>query len=208
MALIRIMSGSETYAQGSSKLFVQVAGRDGYTFVSDAAKKPNSGIVLDGRPAYVPAARSGMREQGGWFDGNYNVADDTVLRLTGQRTERVGGRTGFKRGPFRGHMFIRTRAKAALRRIALITVTADQSALVHVLIEGRFDVLSVKEAGRLGAPLERADLAHSKVEAVREVFTHTVLQGEREGRTRQIVKNVDGKTVRSDHVPRAIDLGD
>lgn len=206
MALMRIMSGSETFPQGSASLSVQVAGRGGYTFVSEAAKKDNSGVVLDGRPAYIPAARSGLREQGGWFDANYDIAEGTVLRLMGKRTERLGGRNGIKRGPFRGHMFIAARANAALRRLQFITLTADQSALVNVMVEGRFDVLSIREAGRMKAPLQPEDLRHSKVADVQELFNHTILSGHREGKKRVEIKTVEGATVHTEHTPRALDL--
>jgi len=213
------MNGSESFGQGSSSLIVQLVpctalqlpeGKP--VFVGDAAKRALGGVNIPaGRPVYVPASRTGLKEQGAWFDGNYELPTGTILRVCAQRRERVGGRTGHALPPKNGTAYIRIRADAALRRLTLKTIDSEQSADVPVVIEGRFDVLSLREVGAAGVRFDQNDVLSTKADAVRGVLDHTEIASElqRQQKTvRESVETPTGERVSVDVTrrPRAINL--
>jgi hypothetical protein len=109
-------------------------------------------------------------------------------------------------------MYIRIREDAALRRLTLNTISDNQSADVPVVIEGRFDILSLREAGQAGVAIVNEDLMLTKVDAVRGVLVHEQLAAQTQApvRVQRETVKVDNEdvVVQTARRPRAINLGD
>ena len=221
MPLVRLVTGSESFKGGTSGLLAHVVATSAGKcqdarplFVSDAAKQSKYGITQPARSVYLPAANNGVAESGNWFDGNFVLPEGTILRLFGRRHERVGGRNGHLLPLRRAVVFIRIREGAATRRLQLTKIEDASSSNVAVAIEGQYDILSLREAASYGVMLTNEDLTLSKVDAVREVFVHTTLSGQRVTRqktkteTIRTADNPEGVQVSMKRSPRAINLGD
>ena len=218
MALIRIITGSESFACGNSNMIVSVMPCRGFPlpedkpiFIGDAAKR-RLVVSTPSRPSYISASTSGIREQGQWFDGNYEVPDGAVLRVFARQQARVGGRRGIAEQPKVALIFLKARADGPLQRIQLQTINDQFSAQVPVVIEGRYDVLSIREAGALRVPITEQDMRQARPERVRELLSKTEIAPARrapERSTRETVRTHDGEavTVETKRTSRAINLG-
>lgn len=184
MSLIRCITGSESFSAGSASLIVTAvpttdfAFPDNGIFIGEAAKQGRY-IATPNRPVYLPASNNGVTEQGCYWDGTFMVPDGVVLRVFAKRRERIAaGRAT----DYSGVVFIRAREDAALYRLTLQRIVHTQSTGADVLVEGRFDVLSLREAGAAGVPLTNADLTLSRNGRAQSVLRAEVLQAARRER--------------------------
>jgi len=217
MSIIRCISGSETFSTGFTKLYISVVHSDDFplqdrkpVYLSNAAKA-GLNISEAGRLQVHAASTTGLREQGNWFDNSFNVRDGVVLKIFAHKQHRIGGRASNQLDVTKAAMFIQAREGAAARRIELSRLRDRLATTTPVIIEGRFDVLSLKQVGALGAPLSNTDLLMSGVEKVRAVLSHTELSPAKSSIQRTVVERVetgDGEltTVKTKRQSRAINL--
>jgi len=217
MAIIRCISGSESFATGTTKFYISLAHTEQdplpdrkMVYLSQAAKA-GLNIAESGRVNIHPASTTGLREQGNWFDNNFNVRDGLVLKLYAHSERRIGGRNSNQLQVTKAVMFIRAREDAAARRITLERIPDRLATSTAVLVEGRFDILSLRQAGALGVPLSNNDLLMSGIDRVRSVLTHEELSPARASIEKTVVERVetgDGNevTVKSKRRSRAINL--
>lgn len=202
MTLIRTMTGSESFSTGSANLLVNLIGTRDFPvekpiFISEAAKA-GLHIRAQNRATYLAASINGMREQGGYFDANYEVPDGCILRIFSKVRLRVGGRNGLPLER-QGVVYIRPRADAAMNRLTLQRVEANNSTNAPVLIEGRFDILSLREVTAAGGTFNSADLAMSRPDAVAHVLRKEEISPARSAPVRlktETVRNHEGETVK------------
>lgn len=159
----------------------------------------------------IPSA-SGMVDMGAWVQGVYDLPDGMVIKLWGHRS--LSGRAvgASQQSNAIGALLLRIRSGAALRRVTCNTVPDSLSNNVPVRLEGRFDFVSLAEAGRLGVPLT-VDLTKQLASPMtRNLFQMEVLDAETETaavQTTQVVQT-DGERVVVPVAkrPRAINLDD
>lgn len=200
MPFIRCITGSETFKEGSAALIVtlepqtkfEVPGGKG-VFISEAAKNRQH-ITEQSRPSYLPASTTGVREQGSYWDGNFNVPEGAILRVYGRRKTRFGSRPFIEEGV----VFIRAREDGPLQRLQLRRIDSRQSTNAAVIVEGRFDVVSLREAGAARIPIHAQDLQLAKPDKVRAVFIREQIAPERRAPAKtkvEIVRTHDGEEV-------------
>lgn len=213
MSLIRCITGSESFSSGSASLIVtalkttQFAFPDDGLFISEAVKQGRY-IASTSRAIYLPASNNGVSEQGCYWDGSFMVPDGIILRIFAKRRERIGGRAI----EHSGVVFIRAREDAALNRLTLQRIDHHQSTGADVLIEGRFDILSLRDVGAAGGSIKNADLALSRRDRVSAVLTAQVIQAARTERGRVKVERMTDHegavtNVMTTRNKRAIDIG-
>lgn len=200
MSLIRCITGSESLREGSAAMIVTLAPTPTFPlpenkglFISEAADQGRH-VSIQQRKIFLPASNNGVSEQGCYWEGNYNVPDGMILRVYARRQTRVGSR------PYReeGVLFIRVREDAALQRLQLRRIESPQSTGAPVVIEGRFDILSIREVGAAKAPLQGVDLQLGKADKVRSVLVHTEVSPARRAPARaniEVVRTHDGEEV-------------
>lgn len=218
MSLIRIVTGSETFQSGSSGLLAQVVKCNGVQtpngkpmFISDAAKGATAGITQPTRSTFLPASRVGMSEMGNWFDGQFDVPEGVIIRLFGRRQDRSQAALRAGNGAAkRGVVYIRLREGAALRRLTLNTIDDNMTSNIPVVVEGRYDILSLREAGAAGVAITTEDLQLTKPDAVRGVLVHTEVAPMRAVADKAVIETVrvgdEAVTVTTRRKPRAVNL--
>jgi len=190
MTTIKCVTGSESFRNGSSAMIVSCMGtRDfdftgatGFTaprglFISEATKQGRY-VTSPRRATYLPAANNGIRDHGNWWSGDYEVPEGMVLRVYARRRT-----TGSRRNE-EGIVFIQAREAAPLNRLRLNTFDNEHSASIPVIVEGRFDILTLREAGVLGVHLDQEALLLSKADRVLEVMSRQIVAREREARAK------------------------
>lgn len=142
----------------------QLPGNKGL-FIGEAAKTRQH-ISEQSRPTFMSASNTGVREQGCYWDGNFDVPDGAILRVFAKRQVRMGSRPHVEQGV----VFIRARAEAALQRLQFRRIESSQSTGAAIIVEGRFDIISIRDAGAAQVPLQASDLQFAKSEKVRAVL--------------------------------------
>lgn len=213
MSLIRCITGSESFATGSASLIVTVHGTTAFPvpgprpkFISEAAKEALY-IASAQRPIYLPSSNNGVREQGCYWDGNYTVPDGMILRVLAKRRARSGRVVESS-----GVVFLRAREDAALQRLTFNRIDHHQSTGAPVIIEGRFDVLSLRDVAAAGGAITVVDLTLGKANFVQDVLTLTEVAPARRAPAKVKIEKVtahDGSEViiASTRTKRATNLG-
>ena len=143
MASLTVTTGSESWSDHSARMsvFSFMDGSEVPLFVR-ARDNPEC-FASVGRPTST-IARPGMRiALGKWLTSSYDIRDGEVLKVFGQR------HSGRQAPDIKAAFFIMPRANAALQHVAmgLSNVGAMRSAFVR----GRFDIIDIERAARLGA---------------------------------------------------------
>lgn len=195
--LISVTTGDETFNSGSSKyhLFVLSSTRfhmpQQETHIGAAASAGLAGVRRTGGTGQIQAAEGFMVNMGTWRHGTYEVPDGLIMKLWGQRTASAatfGSNTGTRH---MGALLIQTRARAALRRITCRKVGHPNATGNAVTLEGRFDLLTIKEAMTAGATLDMMRVKQFVSPDRDRLFTADILQPEEEARE---VRSVDTVT--------------
>lgn len=216
MSIIRAITGSETFSTGSSKVIVTLHATTRFPlppaikskFIGECAKNGNH-VSTGQRSIYLPASNNGVREQGNFWDGTFNVPEGLILRVWANRRERsAGGRLTEDTGV----VFLRSRDEGPLQRLQLNRIDHPQSTNAAVIIEGRFDIISLREVAAAGGQIDARDLAWAKPERVGAVLTkHDVAPARRAAAKVKIetVTGQDGETtnVVTSRTKRATNLG-
>lgn len=220
MTMLRCITGSETFREGSASLLVSLMhtpdkpleGKRDYApgkgmFISKAAKAGLHSREL-ARPIYLPAANNGVSELGSFWDGNFEVEDGVILKVYARRRVQFGSRPMIEQGV----VFIQVRAQAPLNRLILNRIPSDHSTRAPVIIEGRFDILTLREAGAAKVALTPDDLSLSKPDKVRAVMDHVEVSPAIKPKGRVKVERVidhsgAAVTVTTTRTRRPIDLG-
>ncbi|KRW94259.1 hypothetical protein [Paracoccus sp. MKU1] len=219
--LIQVTTGSESFKTGASKYHVFVVPSTRYNLPD--RKEQHIGIVqrlnLPSIPVRQvsaersPAAAGSMVDLGSWTKTTFEVPDGLILKVWGQRT-LSGAAIGADRGVTGiGAMLIQTRASAALRRITCLRVPDRQASVTTVTLEGRFDVLTLRDAAEQGAALPMDRIGQFTSPAARQIFAVHQIDGELSARPVATVETVKGERgeavqVQTVKMRRAIDLGD
>lgn len=206
---LRAVTGTESLEHGTSGLTLQVCKGPKFTvwryrqvieFISNITKTaiPSEPVYALGRPTVLSAASSSVQEQGRWFDQTFHVLEGVVLRISARKQVRVGGRGGRNAAQESAVMFISPRADAALRRIEFMTIDDPTSNRIPVVIEGRFDVLSLRQAASLGATITPQDITLGTPEKVQSLLMMHVQSPEKSTPPKKVttkVKTTDGDEV-------------
>lgn len=157
MNLISVKSGKANMQTATSECYVFYTPRPATegeqrveTFIGKAAREfrglPNSVIREHGSAIVVPSLSDMPQEIGGLFaTANYQVQDGVILKLYAKR--RIGWNGTMKHVV----VFIRAREHAAHRVIKFSPVPSNQLAMPWLGVQGRFDIISLKEAEAFGA---------------------------------------------------------
>lgn len=213
MSLIRCITGSEAFATGSASLIVTVHPTATFPiagarpkFISEAAKEALY-VASAQRPIYLPSSNNGVREQGCYWDGTYTVPEGMILRVLAKRRSREGRLIESS-----GVVFLRAREDASLQRLTFHRIDHHQSTNAPVIIEGRFDVLSLRDVAAAGGSITTTDMALGKSPAVQSVLTLTEVAPARRAPAKvkmETVRDHDGAAVHvaSTRTKRATNLG-
>lgn len=156
--LLQTTSGRETFRSGSSQLHVLVMPTKSLALPSPqhigiVSRAANQALPITSTQYMQHSAASGsMMDMGKWHQVTYQLPSGTVLKLAGEKTMTGSGygQVGGGATRTRGSLLIQTRDEAALRRITLQVVGDRMCTFRDVKVEGRFDLLSLKEALQLG----------------------------------------------------------
>jgi hypothetical protein len=216
MSLIRAITGTETFSNGNAKMIVTVHPTTRFPlppavkskFIGECAKNGNH-VSTGQRAIYLPASNNGVREQGNFWDGTFNVPEGLVLRVYATRRERSASGRLIEQS---GVIYIRARDEGALQRLQLRRIDHPQSTNAPVFIEGRFDIISLREVAAAGGQIDAKDLAQAKPERVGEVFAHEQVAPARRAAAKlkvEVVRGQDGETtnVVTTRTKRATNLG-
>ena len=215
MPLIRCITGTESFRSGSASFTVTIPAQRDFPglpvprgiFISEAAKQTLH-VSAQSRPSFLPSSRTGLREQGNYFDGTFVVPEGMILRLNGVRRPRFQGQAM----PVKhGLVLIRARDDGPLNRVTFTRIEDDLSTNTPVFVEGRFDVISIRDAVTAGVSIEADDLGNSRPAAVSSVMTKAVVQPARTGAVKvraETITNNEGEQVRvvSKRVARPLKL--
>ena len=216
MSLIRCITGSESFASGSASLIVTVHPTTRFPiegslkgkFISQAAEDANY-VAMTQRKVYLPASNNGVREEGAYWDGSYNVPDSLILRVYARRRAR----NAFGRAvEGAGVVYLRAREDGPLQRLQLNRIDHPHSTNAPVIIEGRYDIISLRDVAAAGGYIETADLQLGKAEQVAAVLTRVDVAPARRAPAKikvETVRDHDGEEVRvtSTRTKRATNLG-
>lgn len=147
--LLSVTSGSENFPDvGVSKFYTfytpcrEHSGTEAH--IGQRAKMRQANLIPSGFPQGHPAAPGFIDHYGRWTMSTYDVANGVMLKIFASMK-----RHGVSRATTMNQL-IRVRAGAALRRINFRTLGWSKGAFAVVHVEGRFDLLTVEEATRLG----------------------------------------------------------
>lgn len=183
MTLITAMSGSEKLSDGTSRLMIRVIpcrsfpaapGLPEGCFLSEAVNAVSTVNAISRANRY-PASQSGLPDQGYWYRGDYDIQDGQIIKLIGMRRAKSFGSVN-RIEEHKAVLFIHIRAQGPLNRITLNTVNCIQSINVPVTVEGRFDILSLRQVGMSGGTIMSSDMADARPQYVDKVFTKTIIQ--------------------------------
>jgi hypothetical protein len=207
--LIVSHTGSETFPSGSAKSFTFVVptrrhpGKE--VHIGIACKERRQGFNQSGAPEFIPIAPGYKRELGVWTRCTYDVPEGTVLKIFAQRSG------GFGEMRIQGQILIQLRAQAAYRRIGSVLTGNEKANLRHANTEGRFDILTLDDAERLGIDIPYHFRPAFDPSMVRRAFQITELEAAItppvQVQTQQVT-NSQGETVRvqTGRRVRALDL--
>lgn len=198
--LLQAHTGSQNFPDGSSKLhlfFVPTrrhAGQEQH--IGFLAKGANPDVrVTATNIMRMPAQNGAPTTLGEWTSANYDVPEGVVLKLFGMK--RVLHR-GQHINTIMASMFICMRSGAALNSIDFALVDNPRSPIQRATIQGRFDILDIRQAAQLGisiSPQTMNQLAPNTVArlfTVRELERQIVAKQEAQVRT---IRNSEGQSV-------------
>ena len=155
----RITTGSESFPIGRSNLTVRVvplrtnpSGPDREIFVTDTMLKSipsvNATILSSD---YIKAKSGSLVDMGAWRVLRMDLREGTILRLSGSRSMKGRAYGSNADIHLNGSLIVRTRDTAPLQKVKFLQVNEPSATFNDVVMEGRFDVLTMKDAIDRGA---------------------------------------------------------
>lgn len=186
---VQITNGKENPTSGDSSLqvFGFYEGKD--RFLADLiGRKLNGGEVMKvNEPIYEPALVGHKPEIAGrWVTQTFLLPNEMILVVSGnkRRTWQDGGRPA--------RLILRIREKAALRQVEFTTLQLSVSSKGTVnAVKGRFDVLTLEEAKKLGFVPNPLDLDHYTQASCAGQFQTRILEPELEVRQQTEIRKVE-----------------
>lgn len=215
MPLISATYGNENFQRSSAKyqIFacrtsVHNRSRDAQMHLWMAARDGAHGIVESGRAQTIPAAPGKKLTLGKWTTGRYDVPDQLVLKIFGQR--KISAMTNGRYA--RADILLRMRPGAAMIRIrGRLSGDPRAEASDVVVFEGRADIITVPQAVAAGVVLP-ALFESFKPHNVQTLFVVEELEPETEQLPtiqKREIKNTKGEAVEIEEAvsDRYLDLG-
>jgi hypothetical protein len=196
MVMITATCGKENFpGVGTSQFhvfFVPTSSAQGSEVHLGVQSKKGAYVTGVGFQRPIPAA-VGMREElGKWTHGTYDVDEGIVLKaFCMKKTANVSSASQF-------NQLIRVRARAAHRRLSFPTLGWSRGAFASVSIEGRFDLLTLDEARRIGVTIPMALSGYYSGGMRPTMFEEFVLEPQIEALPtvqEAIVRNSEGREV-------------
>jgi hypothetical protein len=149
---ISTLSGNVNLRKASAKVCIFHCPRAGSVgnmevFLDKAATSGVTAAVVrrSGMPHFISAVPGVVPEIGGrMINQSFSIAEGEILKVF------VNVRPGWGKLPKTGAVFVRIRAKAALRKLEFPMIKHADVAYQESLVEGRFDVLTLADALALG----------------------------------------------------------
>lgn len=214
--LIQTVIGHENWPTGSTKLHLFVCPTTAYPMDNKeehlwmVARSGSSGrrpaIAAVGSPRIMSAGQ-GLKPEivGKWTSQVYEVCDNVLIKAMIMRSTTAGQQAA--------NILLRTRDGAAIRRISVNTIPNAKSAMDRLILEGRFDLVDLTQAGAMGyrppvmymPTFQEARWRRLPYITITEIAPETVTASVV---VRQHVQNMAGETVEvaSTHKRRALDL--
>ena len=215
--LIQTTTGKETFDTGTSQYYVFVCPTrrvkiDKEIHLGMAHNIPNANISRMNHTRY-PAVQGSRVDMGSWTIATHDVPDGTILKVWGQKT--MSGRAyGSNQGTrYIGAILIQMRTGAPLHRITCQQVGHPKSSLNSVTVEGRFDIISLKDAAKAGAQLPMTFIQQFMNPRNDQLFLLEVLDQATAARRQsvtEVVKGDHGESIEIEvaRTKRALDLDD
>lgn len=210
--ILIITTGQETYEKGIVKFQGFVPKQPSLSSLAASipiglsSKVPNEALVKVHEDRKQDAIE-GMPETqcGAWQTRTFTAQEGLILQIFGSRRQRWNSLMASS------NFFIKMRANAAHRRIILPTLRiAGKSMRNEVAVEGRFDLITLEEAERLGVPAPIPNFRPLYSSAKFDfIFTTAEVAGEVAARERLLVTetiNAETGVVESAQVMRSATL--
>ena len=145
---VQITNGKENPSSGESSLIIYVNHERKDKFLGDMVGRPleHGAIMKVTEPIFEPALAGHKPEIAGkWVTQTFLIPNETILVVSANKRQhwRDGGRPA--------RLILRVREKAALRQVEFTTLQLSVSTRGTVnAVKGRFDVLSLEEAKKIG----------------------------------------------------------
>jgi hypothetical protein len=188
--LLQTQTGSENFPHASAKVHVfavpttQFPGTE--IHIGIAAKNSMYHITPHGQGQMVPAAAGRIEQYGSISTRTWNVPEGMVLKVFAQRKS-----SEWTRQTLMGNLLIAMREGAALRRVLIALTGWEHAAYQRLTIEGRFDILSVTDAVRLGVRIPEAYERYFTEAYTRRVFQFETVAPEASQRPTAEVRAVE-----------------
>ncbi len=159
-----------------------------------------------------PAHSGSMVDLGSWIVATYDIPADVILKITGKKTTAGSSINASSNINQNAAMLIRMREQAALNRIECWQVPNSGGTFHGVLFEGRFDILTLRDAVRNGVQLNTMQAReYTNDGALASLFTIHELEAEIAPQRRveeTVFQSEDGQQTRvqTTRRARAVDL--
>lgn len=171
-----ITNGKENPTSGESVVQVMCWHNGTEKYLADmiGAKMPNGDFMKVTDPVFEPALVGHKPEIAGrWVSQTFLIPDNTLILLYANK------RTHWQDAGRPARMILRVREKAALRQVEFATLRLSVSSKGTVdVARGRFDVLSVEDALKLGYRINPVNRDHYSQENMLMQFETKVLESE------------------------------
>lgn len=169
--LIQTMTGQETFPDGSAKCHMFVCPTRETPLLTE---EKNIGILAKGNRDYRKVRsqqqQAGHINQNIWWNNTFEVPEGALLKLFGKRHAR--GESDVSKS-----ILLLARADAALIRVSMRSSSPRLSAVPVISTEGRFDVVTPRQAVEMGYPLNESFFRSFL--NTEQLFTVTVLEEQR-----------------------------
>lgn len=191
---VQIINGKENPTSGDSSLVIYCFhdGKENYLANMIGRKLPGGEVMKVNEPVYEPSLAGHKPEIAGrWVTQTFLLPNDLILVVSGnkRRTWQDGGRPA--------RLILRIRDKAAMRQVEFTTLQLSVSTKGTVnAVKGRFDVLPLDEARKLGFVPNPMDLDHYTQASCAAQFQTKILEPELEVRQTTEIKKVGEHSIK------------
>lgn len=193
--LLTATTGFETFTGASAKAYAFALPSRDFVFketMLQAAVKLGIGITKLGTTATIPAAPGLSREMGYWATSVFNIPDGMLVKLYMHRNGAYGT------ARVMASLILQGRATGPLQRVAARLTGHASSSISLAVFEGRFDVLSLHDALRLGAMVPAGmQYSYDPVHVARgfDVVLQEAQVAQRPVVETRVIRNTEGETV-------------
>lgn len=198
--LLSAFTGDQNFPTGSSKLhlfFVPTRNHMGQELhVGIMAKGANPNVPITSSNVRRFAAMNGAPETlGRWTQANYEIPDGVVLKLFASKRASMQGQR------LTQHMaviYVQARSQGAMNSIGFNLIPHERSPINRAEMQGRFDILSVRELAQMGVSLNPSTLVQMDDAHVNRLFSITTLERQLQSRPAvrtTTMRNSEGETI-------------